>query len=167
MRLALALTFLLTACQSAPNSGPGSPGAATEADLPDPSMIQDVSVAETTELLAPGFRQVSPSIAIQTIDLWLVRLDTVSVDGTAEVRDDLDALRDLLQSSPLDGAAIGKRLNSLASSTDVMASPENRLAPLSAALRAAGRTLAPDSSSAGSTTEVSNDEESPDQSRGQ
>lgn len=130
-------------------------------------MIEDVSIGGTTDLLAMGVRQVSPSVAIQTIDLWLVRLDTVSIEGVAEMRGDLSSLRDLLQSSPLDGRAIGLRLKNLAQSTDSLSSQADGLIPLASALRAAGRRLAPDSTEAGAKAAVSNDEESTDQGRGQ
>lgn len=147
--LPLLTCLALAACQSTPEAGSaGTSGAATEADLPDPSMIEDVSVGGTVDLLSGGIGRVSPSVAIQTIDLWLVRLDTVSLGGVAEVRDDLDELRDLLQSSPLDGRAIGLTLKRLGSSADSLSAQAAGLAPLASTLRSAGRRLAPDSTEA-------------------
>ena len=147
MRFLLCLALALSACQSSPGSDGPSPnelGASSVEDLPDPSMIEDVSVDQTTGLLANGVLPVSPSVAIQTIDLWIARLDTASVDGAGDVHDDLDQLRDLLQSSPLDGQAIGLRMKDLAESTAALPDSTLRMSGLVSALRAAGRRLAPD-----------------------
>ncbi len=148
MRLLLFFALALSACQSSPGSGESGAnklGARSVEDLPDPSMIEDVSVEQTTGLLASGVPSVSPSMAIQTIDLWIERLDTAAADGTGDVRDDLDQLRDLLQSSPLDGRAIGLQMGDLAESTAALPDSTRQLSRLVSTLRAAGRQLAPDS----------------------
>ena len=115
-------------------------------------MIEDVSIGQTTDLLADGVRPVSPSVAIQTIDLWIERLDTTSVDGAGDVRDDLDQLRDLLQSSPLDGRSIGNQIKDLAESTAALPDSARQLSALVSTLRAAGRQLAPDSAATATET---------------
>ena len=158
MRLVFILPLVLAACQSAPDSGTGGSGAsglgaASVEDLPDPSMIEDVSVDQTTELLADGVRSMSPSVAIQTIDLWTERLNTASVDGAGDVREDLDQLSELLQSSPLDGRSIGLQLKELAESTAAVPDSARQLPRLVSALRAAGRQLAPDSTAVGAERE--------------
>ena len=140
---ALALAAGLAACGPSPTStasGAGGDGAA----LPDTAMVREVAPATTAALVAGDLGRVSPSVAIQTLDLWIARLDTASVEGTAEVRGDLETLRNLLQSSPLDGAAIGRALRDAGDGTAALADSADGLAGLARVLRAAGSRLAPD-----------------------
>ena len=83
-------------------------GTDPEAARPDTSMIRDVSPEQTLGLLADGVAAASPSLAIQTLDQWIERIDSAQVEGAeadslAALSDDLTRLRNLLQSSPLDG----------------------------------------------------------------
>lgn len=152
MRSSLLLLLALAACQTDPapsssGSAPaGTPAVTDPADLPDPSMIEDVSVASTLDLLRNDPLAASPSLAIQTLDLWITRLDTVSAEGASEVRSDLRELRNQLQSSPLDGRGIGLTLKDLAESTAPLAQTDADLGRLAGLLRATGQALAPDTS---------------------
>ena len=148
--LPLAAVVTLAACESSPSaaSGPGGAGVTDPADLPDTAMVRSVDPATTTALVSGDLAAVSPSRAIQTLDLWSARLDTVSRDGAADVRRDLTTLRNLLQSSPLDGPAIGRTMVDLGRETEALADSTGDLARLARALRRAGQTLVPDSANA-------------------
>ena len=137
----LALTALLAACQPSAQRDPSSAGGGA---LPDTAMVRDVTLGGTTTLIGGDLGEVSPSVAIQTLDLWVARLDTVSAEGVPALRDDLTTLRNLLQSSPLDGRAIGETMRRLGDHTDALAEPGDDLGRLGRALRAAGERLAPD-----------------------
>ncbi len=113
-------------------------------------MVREVTVGGTTDLVR-GVRQASPSVAIQTVDLWIARLDTASVAGGAEIRGDLVTLRNLLQSSPLDGEAIGRTMTRLGEQTAVVDSTDADLGALATALRTVGRRLAPPPAASDST----------------
>lgn len=149
LRYPLVLALTLAACGPDPTSS-GAANAGGEPALPDTAMIREVSPESTLEFVSGDLLAASPSAAIQTIDLWIARLDTVSADGVAELRDDLTTLRNLLQSSPLDGPAIGRTLRDVGEQTGVMAEAGTPLAALGQALGAQGRRLAPDSTGADS-----------------
>ena len=141
------LALTLAACGPEPGD---SASAGREPALPDTAMVREVSPETTLDLVAGDLLAASPSIAIQTIDLWITRLDTVSADGAAEVRDDLTTLRNLLQSSPLDGLAIGRTLRDVGEGTEALAEAGTPLAALGQTLSDQGRLLAPDSTAADS-----------------
>ena len=146
--LLLSVAASLAAC--GPSSGSGASGsAAGGAALPDTAMVQSVSTTSTAALVAGDLRRVSPSVAIQTIDLWIVQLDTASASGAGDVRDDLETLRNLLQSSPLDGPAIGRTLRSAGERTAALADSADGLAGLARVLRLAGGRLVPDTTESG------------------
>ena len=95
-------------------------------------------------------------VAVQTLDLWAARLDTARAEGAAAdtlaaLRGDLETLRGQLQSSPLDGAAIGRTLGRLGGQTAALDSGRVGLGGLARALTAAGRRLAPADSAAAGT----------------
>ena len=148
--LALAsLALALAACGPDPSPAtpaePGTPTASGDGEvLPDTAMVREVSPESTLALLSGTLAQVSPSVAIQTLDLWIARLDTVSADGAPALRNDLTTLRNLLQSSPLDGAAIGRTLRAAGEKTGTLAQAGSPLATLGQTLRAQGDRLAPD-----------------------
>lgn len=148
--LALLLAGGLVACGPSPDAASGAAGGPGGPALPDTAMVREVAPSTTAELVAGDLRSVSPSVAIQTLDLWVARLDTSSVEGTAGVRDDLERLRNLLQSSPLDGAAIGRAMREAGEGTAALADSAGSggLAGLARALRVAGSRLAPDTSGA-------------------
>ena len=147
--LPLAAVLTLAACEAkAPTTPPDGPPDRAPTDLsalPDTAMLQNTS-PEATAALVADVDAASPSVAIQTIDLWIARLDTVS--AAADVRDDLETLRDLLQSSPLDGPAIGRALGRLGDGTADLADGDAALAALARTLRQQGARLAPDTTAA-------------------
>lgn len=154
-RLSLLLALAaLTAC--GPSDPAGSPGstAAPSADgeaLPDTSMVREVSPESTLDLVSGSLAAASPSVAIQTVDLWIARLDTVSTADVAELRDDLEALRNQLQSSPIDGRGVGRTLGRLADGTAALAEPGTALDRLAQTLRQQSARLAPDPTGSDST----------------
>ena len=148
--LATALLLALAACQP---EGPAPtatapPGVPADA-LPDTATVQTVDPASTADLVGQAFGAISPSIAIQTIDRWTERIDSLSLEGDgepealAELRGDLVTLRRLLQSSPLDGPAIGRTLRALSATTADLAAPGSDLARLGRTLGAQADRLAP------------------------
>ena len=149
LRLVLvSLLLSLVACGPSPTSTSGARGGGPS--LPDTAMVRTVTPATTAALLAGDLRRVSPSVAIQTLDLWIARLDTVSAESAGEVRDDLGTLRNLLQSSPIDGPAVGRTLRDASEGTAALADSADGLAALARVLRLAGERLAPDTSRANS-----------------
>ena len=151
--LALAVVLALAACESkSPTPASGEVAAADDAPdlgpLPDTAMVRETSPESTADLLGGALDAISPSVGIQTIDLWIARLDTV--DTAADVRDDLRTLRSLLQSSPLDGPAIGRVLQSLGDGTAALAAGNAPLQRLAQTLRQQGGRLVPDTTAADS-----------------
>ena len=120
-----------------------TPSATSEDASPDTAMVRNVTLDGTADLVRRA-TTASPSVAIQTLDLWAARLDTASVEGGAEIRDDLVTLRNLLQSSPLDGEAIGKTMTDLGEQTAAVDSSDAALSALADALQTIGRRLAPE-----------------------
>ena len=156
LALPLAAVLALAACEAdAPTTPPdGPPDRAASADgaLPDTAMVRETT-PEATASLVDDLADASPSVAIQTVDLWIARLDTVSAGGAADVRDDLRTLRSLLQSSPLDGPAIGRTLRRLGDGTAALADAGTPLSRLAQALRRQGGRLAPDTTEFGTAPE--------------
>lgn len=143
--LATALLVSLAACADPPAP---SPHADRGAAPPDTAMVRSVSLEGTAELLARGSRA-STSVAVQTIDLWIARLDTAAVDGGAVIREDLGLLRGQLLSYPQDGPAIGTTMRRLGRHTAAVADSLAALVSLARALERSGARLggtAPDSS---------------------
>lgn len=147
----LAALLALAACGPPDPQGPAADDGASTETLPDTAMVRDVSPASTLELVAGDVLEASPSVAIQTIDLWIARLDTVSAEGVAEVRGDLETLRNQLQSSPIDGAAVGRSLGRLGEGTAALAEPGTPLGRLAETLRRQGARLVPDTTATDST----------------
>ncbi len=149
VRLALLLLLPLAACGPDSSASGNAPGRSAQGRsgsseaLPDTAMVRAVTPESTLSFLSGDLAQASPSVAIQTLDLWIARLDTVSADGVPALRDDLTTLRNLLQSSPLDGPAIGRTLRSLGEQTGTFAEAGTPLAGLGRALLAQGDRLAP------------------------
>lgn len=145
----LALALALAACgPDAPPDAAGGSAPDPDAPLPDTAMVRSVSPESTLDLVKGDLVAVSPSVAIQTIDLWIARLDTVSAEGAPALRDDLTTLRNQLQSSPLDGPGIGRTLRAVGEQTGALAEPGSPLAALGDALRRGGLRLAPDTTGA-------------------
>ena len=143
----LALALTLTACATEPSGPPTAaepPASGAEGAVPDTAMVRDVTLGGTADLVRSDPTRVSPSVAIQTIDQWIARLDTAAVEGGPEIRDGLTTLRNLLQSSPLDGHAIGETMRDLGGRTAEAAGGNAEVRALAAALRAAGGRLAPE-----------------------
>ena len=163
MRLSLlfALVVSLAACgpDASPDAAPGTP-ADPDAPLPDTAMVRAVSPESTLDLVSADLLAVSPSVAIQTIDLWIARLDTVSAEGASDLRGDLTTLRNQLQSSPLDGPGIGRMLRSVGERTGALAEAGTPLAALGDALRRSGERLAPDTAATDSVGVEGGTEES-------
>ena len=149
------LALSLAACGPSPNtasgSADGSAGGRDGAALPDTAMVRDVTPEATAALISGDLTGVSPSVAIQTLDLWIARLDTASAEGASDVRDDLETLRNLLQSFPLDGPAIGRSLRDAGEGTAAVADSAAGLAELARVLQTAGARLAPDTTAAEGT----------------
>ncbi|MGB3544338.1 hypothetical protein [Rubrivirga sp.] len=164
MRSVLFLALLLSGCQADQESpsrpAPGSAPPDQEA-LPDAAMLESVTIGQTLSLV-DGYADASPSIAIQTLELWSSRLDTLALEGDmadtlAALRRDLETLQGELQSSPLVGRPIGTTLRSMGRRTTVLAEGRSELEALGQALSSAGRVLAPVSPD---STGVSTDEDS-------
>ena len=147
--LPLVAVAALAACESSPSTASGAAGVTDPDDLPDTAMVRSVDPETTAGMVSGDLAAVSPSRAIQTLDLWAARLDTVSMDGADDVRRDLTTLRNLLQSSPLDGPAIGRAMVDLGEGTGALADSVGGVAGLARALRAAGGRLVPDSTVSG------------------
>ncbi|PAP78565.1 hypothetical protein [Rubrivirga marina] len=149
--LLLALVLAVSACgPDASSDGARVAPSDPDASLPDTAMVRAVSPESTLDLVSGDLLAVSPSVAIQTIDLWIARLDTVSADGATELRDDLTTLRNQLQSSPLDGPGIGRTLRDVGEQTGALAEAGTPLAALGDVLRRSGQRLAPDTTAADS-----------------
>lgn len=153
----LVFLVMLAACETEPSetvpSNADGPRTAARSGAPDTAMVRDVTVGGTADLVREDPNRVSPSVAIQTIDLWIARLDTASVVNGAEIREGLTTLRNQLQSSPLDGEAIGRTMKALGEQTaEVADSSGADLGALAAALSAAGERLAPEPVAADSVT---------------
>ena len=155
LRSLLVSLFALGACQSGTSADPppdaGGEFAASDEVPPDTAMVRETSASHSASLLG-DLSRASPSVGIQTIDLWIARLDTAAVptdipaDVLPEIRGGLQDLKALLQSSPLDGPAIGRTLRQLGEDTAQVASSESNFNSLARALSSAGLRLAPDSS---------------------
>ena len=152
-RTPLALALLLAACGSEPTaSSPGGSDLPDDGDtLPDTAMVREVSPESTLDFVSGDLLAASPSVGIQTLDLWIARLDTVSADGVSELRGDLTTLRNLLQSSPIDGPAVGRTLQSVGEQTVALAEPGTPLATLGQTLRSQGGRLVPDTTATDTT----------------
>ncbi len=165
MRTLFLLTLLLSACQAGDTSSTRStePQEVDRASLPDTAMVQTVTVDQTASLVE-NLTVASPSVAIQTIDLWTTRLDTLALEGTladtlSSLRSDLETLRGELQSSPLQGRVIGTTLRELGRKTTVLAQGDGGVLKLAEVLSVAGESLAP-RPVPNDTSRVSTDEES-------
>ncbi len=135
---------LLVGCGPSTDSASGPGGDRGRGALPDTAMVRDVAPETTAALVGGDLAEASPSVAIQTLDLWIARLDTASAPGAGDIRDDLETLRNLLQSYPLDGPAIGRALRDAGQGTAAVADSAAGLAELARTLQAAGGRLAPD-----------------------
>ena len=165
--LLLAAAGSLAACQpdapaeTAPDPS-APPEAVTDGVPPDTAMVRDATPAGTARLVE-ALTEASPSVAIQTIDVWIARLDTLTTDEpmlaqrVGSVRSGLDQLRSQLQSSPLDGRAIGETMRDLGRGTTELARPGSPLSDLGRALTAGAERLTPAPEPAGDG--VSNNEE--------
>ncbi len=145
----VALLVVAAGCEMDASTPSSTARASAEAE-PDTAMVRDITVGGTADLVREAVGA-SPSVAIQTIDLWVARLDTASVEGGGEIRDGLVTLRNQLQSNPLDGAAIGQTMTHLGEQTAAVDSADAALGTLAAALRTVGRRLAPEPVEADST----------------
>ena len=162
LRTPLALALVLAACGPEPTASSPAGSAPTDDDtMPDTAMVREVSPESTLDIVGGDLLAASPSVAIQTIDLWIARLDTVSADGASELRGDLTTLRNLLQSSPIDGPAVGRTLRSVGEQTGALAEPGTPLAALGRTLQAQGGRLLPDTTATGAAVEPDAPEDGP------
>ena len=88
-----------------------------------------------------GITAMEPSAALSNIDSWISTLDGASFDNAPQVRSGLTTLKQQLQASPRDGAAIGQTLMSLGSMTTQAAGGDAALSTLGATLTRGGRAL--------------------------
>ncbi|MDT0631120.1 hypothetical protein RQM47_01795 [Rubrivirga sp. S365] len=150
--LALASTLPLAAC--ATDTEPTDvavvePGVVTEpapvVDDPlvdDGMMTTDVTAQGTLDAVpAGGLTEMAPATAIGNIDSWIAQLDGATFTNSTEIRQGLMTLKDQLQASPIDGAAVGETLTNLGTWTEQAAGGDASLTQLGQALASAGQNL--------------------------
>lgn len=150
--LAFALLFTLSACgndtaseevmddvtadEVAPiNPSPGVPDDAPEVDVPG-----------TIAALQGGLTAIPAAAAVDNINGWIAKLEGAGFDGAEEITDNLEELRDELESDEIDGAEVGGLLTRLGELTSAAAlgassSSQDGLNQLAELLSGAGASL--------------------------
>ncbi len=155
--LAFALVLPLAACadpepdgdEIVTDDGVMIDDAADDLDMDDDMMMDDdammadpVTAQGTLDAVpAEGLTAMSPATAIANIDNWIAQLDGADFENADEIRDGLMTLKDQLQTTPLDGSAIGETLTNLGTWTVQSAGADAALTNLGQALESAGQSL--------------------------
>ena len=154
--LAFALVLPLAACADAEpdgdevitDDGVMVDDAADDMDMDDDMMDDDgmmaneVTAQGTLDAVpAEGLTAMAPATAVANIDQWIARLDGADFENADEISGGLETLKDQLQTTPLDGAAIGATLTDLGTWTEQSAGGDAALTQLGQALAAAGQSL--------------------------
>ena len=153
--LALALTLPLAAC--ADDTTPADDAVVVDPVDPvvdpidDGTMMDDGMMADgmadvtaqgTLDAVpAGGLTEMAPATAVGNIDQWIARLDGATFENSDEIRQGLMTLKDQLQTTPLDGSAIGETLTNLGNWTEASAGGDASLTQLGQALASAGQNL--------------------------
>ena len=126
--LALLLAFSLTACSDndtvAEETMEEVAGAEVAPINPEPGVPADapeVDVTGTIAALESGLTAIPAGDAVGNINGWIAKLEGAGFDGSEEITDNLEELRDALQAETLDGAAIGATLSRLGELTTAAA----------------------------------------------
>ena len=101
----------------------------------------DVDLPGTIAAAGSDITALEPSAALGNINGWINTLDGQTFPNATEIRDGLMTLRDQLQASPLDGAAIGATLTNLGDWTAASAPDNADIQTLAGALRSGGEKL--------------------------
>ena len=149
--LALALTLPLAACADDTTPAddtvvvdPVDPvvDPADDMMMDDGMMASDVTAQGTIDAVpAGGLTEMAPATAIGNIDSWIAQLDGATFQNATEIRQGLMTLKDQLQASPIDGAAVGETLTNLGNWTEQAAGGDASLTQLGQALASAGQNL--------------------------
>lgn len=121
----------------------------TDVDMIEPGMDDDMAGDVAADVDLPGtiaaagsdITAIEPSAALGNINGWINTLDGQTFPNAVEIRDGLMTLRDQLQASPLDGAAIGATLTNLGDWTAASAPDNADIQTLAGALRSGGEKL--------------------------
>ena len=73
--------------------------------------------AATMTAFAAGAKSMTPAAAVKNIEAWEAHLATVEVSGVKGLSSNLGRLKRMLRAEPLDGAAIGKLMLTIAGET--------------------------------------------------
>ena len=111
--------------------------------MDDDMMMADPVTAQATldAVPAEGLTAMAPAAAIANIDNWIGQLDGAEFENADEIREGLMTLKDQLQTTPLDGSAIGATLTNLGTWTVQSAGADAALTNLGQALESAGQSL--------------------------
>ena len=108
----------------------------------DDMMASDVTAQSTLDAVpAGGLTEMAPATAVGNIDSWIAQLDGATFQNATEIRQGLMTLKDQLQASPIDGAAVGETLTNLGNWTEQAAGGDASLTQLGQALASAGQNL--------------------------
>ena len=146
---ALALTLPLGACaddttpaDDAVVVDPVDPVVTDDPMMDDGMMATDVTAQGTLDAVpAGGLTEMAPATAVSNIDSWIAQLDGATFENSTEIRQGLMTLKDQLQTTPLDGSAIGATLTDLGNWTEAAAGGDASLTQLGQALASAGQNL--------------------------
>lgn len=149
LRLALLALFTLplAACETEPDPNEASPydegfteGAMTDEPVVGP-VADDVTPESTLEAadMAGGLTQLAVPAAVTNIESWIASLE--GTPGAENVVENLRTLRDQLQTTPIDGNAVGMTLIELGNETTSLAAGDTRLERLGSMLTEAGQQL--------------------------
>ena len=110
--------------------------------MDDGMMMDDVTAQGTLDAVpAGGLTEMAPATAVANIDSWIAQLDGATFENSTEIRQGLMTLKDQLQTTPLDGSAIGATLSDLGTWTEAAAGGDASLTQLGQALASAGQNL--------------------------
>ena len=110
--------------------------------MDDGMMASDVTAQGTLDAVpAGGLTEMPLATATGNIDQWIATLDGATFQNATEIRQGLMTLKDQLQTTPLDGSAIGATLTDLGNWTEAAAGGDASLTQLGQALASAGQNL--------------------------
>jgi hypothetical protein len=104
-------------------------------------MAADVSVDGTISALEGGITSLAPSAAIDNINGWIARLEEAEFDGSDDIVDSLEELRDELSGGEIDGEYVAELLVELGEDTAAAAGGNAGLERLASLLTSAGEGL--------------------------